>query len=89
MAFRHVGKVEAAGFLPAKPVRIDGLQDHRVAQGGEGSLASALADLVDPVVGSIEELLDFVVRQRPSPRAALVLAGVSDRVPLMQIWMGC
>lgn len=80
----QVRQIQAPSLAPAQPERVDGLEHRRVPQGGQRAFAAALADLLDPGVCRVEQRLDLVVGQRPTPGAALVVDDVDDAVRLVQ-----
>ncbi len=65
---------------PAQPPAVDHLEHRRVAERLQPALAPAARQLLDPVVGRVEERLQLGARQRPPLRAALVVGDVRRHV---------
>src|SRR5699024_8880873 len=79
----QIGDVETDGLGPAQSVGVDGLEELRVAQRGEGSLPAMLKDRLNAAVSRREELFELVVADCSPLWATFIVDKVCERVPLV------
>jgi hypothetical protein len=78
-----VRDIELGSLSPAQPPPVDDLEQRRVPVSRQRALAPSSSRPLDLPIGIVQEQLQFLPRQRPGLRAALIVVQVRDRVPLM------
>ncbi|MDK0518192.1 hypothetical protein [Streptomyces sp. ML-6] len=68
--------IQLGGLRPAKVPTVDDLEEGGVVVGGKGARALGLHGADDPVVGVVEEPLQFLTGEGPGLRVALVVLEV-------------
>jgi hypothetical protein len=79
-----IGQIQQAALLTTQAERVHRLEHRRVTHRRQGALAAQRPDLLHSTVGGVEQGLDFVEGQRPTPRITLVVGDVQHGVPFVE-----